>query len=342
MSNNVAPLINNKSLDYYKRQVFQAYLDIDGLTEIAVNRPGEVWTEINGEWLLHKDEKVSFDFCKRFSQTLASFRGDEVGDTKPLLSATLESGERVQVVFPPACERNTISITIRKPSTRQITHKEYINRGFYDYVKSGEKYHSHDDTLLELFKEKKIDEFMEFAVKVGKNIVYAGETGSGKTTYMKSLIDFIPLSARLITIEDAEEITFFIHKNYVHLFYPSESGSDSGSIITAAKLIKSCLRMKPDRILLAEVKGGDAWDFIKVAGSGHRGSMTSIHAGSAKDAIIQMVTKCYQNVECQNLPFDVLKKIILDNIDIVVHVGRDGVVRHMSDIYFKGAECENV
>lgn len=342
MTNNVAPLINNKSLDFYKRQVFQPYLDIDGLTEIAVNRSGEVWTEINGEWSVHDDEKVTFDFCKRFSQTLASFRGDEVGDTKPLLSATLESGERVQVVFPPACERNTISITIRKPSTRQVTHKEYIERGFYDYVQSGKTYHSHDDTLLELFKQKKIAEFMEFAVKVGKNIVFAGETGSGKTTYMKSLIDFIPLSARLVTIEDAEEIEFFIHKNFVHLFYPSESGSDSGSIITAAKLIKSCLRMKPDRILLAEVKGGDAWDFIKVAGSGHRGSMTSIHAGSAKDAIIQMVTKCYQNMECQNLPFDVLNKIILDNIDIVVHVGRDGVVRHMSDIYFKGADCEKV
>ncbi|WP_216647151.1 ATPase, T2SS/T4P/T4SS family, partial [Klebsiella pneumoniae] len=112
-------------------------------------------------------------------------------------------------------------------------------------------------------------------------------------------------------------------------------------IITAAKLVKSCLRMKPDRILLAEIKGGDAWDFVKVAGSGHSGSMTSIHAASAKDAIIQMVTKCYQNRECQNLPFDVLRKIIMDSIDIVVHVGRDGVVRHMSDIYYKGAECEN-
>lgn len=111
---------------------------------------------------------------------------------------------------------------------------------------------------------------MELAVAAGKTIVFAGATGSGKTTYMKSLIDFIPLNTRLITIEDAEEIKFFIHKNYVHLFYPSESGSDSGSIITAAKLIKSCLRMKPDRILLAEIKGGDAWDFVKVAGSGHR------------------------------------------------------------------------
>lgn len=333
--------ISNKSLDFYKNQVFQSFLDIEGLTEIAVNRPGEIWTEINGDWTFHNNDSVTFDFCKRFSQTLASFRGDEIGDTKPLLSATLESGERVQVVFPPACERNTISITIRKPSTRQITHKEYVANGFYDYVQSGKKYRTYDDELLDLFRARNIAAFMELAVAAGKTIVFAGATGSGKTTYMKSLIDFIPLNTRLITIEDAEEIKFFIHKNYVHLFYPSESGSDSGSIITAAKLIKSCLRMKPDRILLAEIKGGDAWDFVKVAGSGHSGSMTSIHAASAKDAIIQMVTKCYQNRECQNLPFDVLRKIIMDSIDIVVHVGRDGVVRHMSDIYYKGAECEN-
>lgn len=85
--------ISNKSLDFYKNQVFQSFLDIEGLTEIAVNRPGEIWTEINGDWTFHNNDSVTFDFCKRFSQTLASFRGDEIGDTKPLLSATLESGE---------------------------------------------------------------------------------------------------------------------------------------------------------------------------------------------------------------------------------------------------------
>lgn len=98
---------------------------------------------------------MTFDFCKRFSQTLASFRGDEIGDTKPLLSATLESGERVQVVFPPACERNTISITIRKPSTRQITHKEYVANGFYDYVQSG-KNTGHTMMSFLIYSEREI------------------------------------------------------------------------------------------------------------------------------------------------------------------------------------------
>lgn len=90
--------------------------------------------------------------------------------------------------------------------------------GFYDYVQSGKKHRTYDDELLDLFRARNIAAFMELAVAAGKTIVFAGATGSGKTTYMKSLIDFIPLNTRLITIEDAEEIKFFIHKNYVHLF----------------------------------------------------------------------------------------------------------------------------
>ena len=127
-------------------------------------------------------------FCKRFSHTLASFRGDEIGETKPLLSATLESGERTGR-FPPACERNTISITIRKPSTRQITHKEYVANGFM-IMSSQEKHRTYDDELLDLFRARNIAAFMELAVAAGKTIVFAGATGSGKTTYKEESYRF--------------------------------------------------------------------------------------------------------------------------------------------------------
>ncbi|HHQ6539575.1 TPA: P-type DNA transfer ATPase VirB11 [Serratia fonticola] len=336
---NIKAGASNISLEYYKG-VFQPYLDIDGITEIAVNRPGEVWTEVNGQWMCKADDKITLAFCNRFSTTLASHIDDEVSELKPLLSATLPSGERVQVVFPPACERDTVSITIRKPSTRQIKHHEYVANGFYDHVMSGHKKSGVDEELLGLYKNKKIPEFMELAVSAGKTLVIAGGTGSGKTTYMKSLIDFIPVDTRLATIEDSEEIKFFTHKNYVHLFYPSEAGNNKGAIITAATLVKSCYRMKPDRILLAEVRGGEAWDFLKVVGSGHTGSMTSLHAGNVAEAIEGLVERCYQNNECQNLPYDVLRKKVLESIDVIVHVARDGSVRHMGDIYYRGAGLE--
>lgn len=327
---------NNLSLSHYTHHLFGRYLKIAGVTEIAVNRPQEVWTEINGVWSRQIAHHITTESCQRFAWTLAKFKNDEISAVKPLLSATLESGERVQIVYPPACARNLLSITIRKPSTRQITHQEYIDAGFYRYVSRKEKKQTQDNKLITLYRDNDIPAFIQLAVEIGKNMVFSGGTGSGKTTYMKSLIDFIPLNTRLITIEDAAEIKFDRHENYVQLFYPSEAESDEKSIITAGKLIKSCLRMKPDRILLAEVKGGDAWDFIKVAGSGHGGNMTSIHAKSSKEAITQMITKCYQNTECQNLPYDVLKQIIVDSIDIVAHVGREGTVRYMSDIYFRG------
>jgi type IV secretion system protein VirB11 len=329
----------NVSLAYYREQLFATYLDTPGLTEIAVNRPGEVWLEINGAWECRPDEAITLDACRRFAKTLAGYAGDDIDDNKPLLSATLPTGERVQVVFPPACERGTISITIRKPSTRQIQHSEYVANGFYQFVSGGARRASVEDKLMELYQARHIDQFIELAVAAGKTLLIAGGTGSGKTTYMKSLIAYIPAMVRLCTIEDSEEIEFFLHKNYVHLFYPSEAGNSKDAIVTPASLLKSCFRMKPDRILLAEVRGGEAWDFLKVVGSGHSGSMTSIHAGSTAEAIEGVVERCYQNTECQNLPYDVLKKKVLESIDVIVHVNREGSVRYMSDIYYRSADA---
>ena len=148
-----------------------------------------------------------------------------------------------------------------------------LSRTFYDYIKNG----SLDGMTAAVFAE---------AVKNGKNIVICGETGSGKTTFMKTLIDFIPFTDRVITIENAKEIKFYEHKNYVQLFYPSEA--KLGDPVTSSTLLKSCLRMKPDRILLAEVRGGETYDFLNVISSGHNGSMTSCHAACAEGAALHM------------------------------------------------------
>lgn len=332
--------IKNISLDYYKRQFFGDYLNIEGLTEIAVNRPGEIWCQVDGIWYSH-DIDITYEHCYRFAATLANYNADTISDIKPLLSATLESGERVQIVLPPACERETISITLRKPSTRQIPHEAYKKRGFYDQVEGKEKCPHHDERLTALFNEKRIADFIEMAVKLGKTIIFAGATGSGKTTYMKTLIEYIPAHLRLLTIEDNPEVKFFKHKNYVHLFYPSESGNDGNAIVTPASLLKSTFRMKPDRILLTEVRGGETWDFYKVVSSGHGGSMTSLHAGSADEAIEGLIERCYQNRECQNLTYDVLLRKILGSTDIICCVSAEGVTRRMGEIYYRPLHREH-
>lgn len=324
----------NISLDRYKQRFFGDFLELPGLTEIAVNRPDELFTKINGVWTQHA-VSLSYDDCYNFARCLAKHHNDNIEDIKPGLSATLESGERCQLVVPPACERGTVSATIRKPSRVQIPHQSYIDAGFYNRVTGSEQTETHDAELIELYNTKNIPLFMEKCVEYGKTIAVAGETSTGKTTYMKMLIGYIPLDLRITTIEDNPEITFFKHKNYVHLFYPSESSDEKGSIVTPASLLRWNYRMNPDRILLTEVRGAEAWDFLKITGSGHEGSMTSIHAGSAMEAIDGFITRCYENPQCAQLPYAFMLRKVLDSLDVIVSIDLDGNIRRMNDIYFR-------
>lgn len=324
----------NISLDRYKQRFFGEFLELPGLTEIAVNRPDELFTKIDGVWTQHA-VSLSYDDCYNFARCLAKHHNDNIEDIKPGLSATLESGERCQLVVPPACERGTVSVTIRKPSRVQIPHQSYIDAGFYNRVTGSEQTETHDAELIELYNTKNIPLFMEKCVEYGKTIAVAGETSTGKTTYMKMLIGYIPLDLRITTIEDNPEITFFKHKNYVHLFYPSESSDEKGSIVTPASLLRWNYRMNPDRILLTEVRGAEAWDFLKITGSGHEGSMTSIHAGSAMEAIDGFITRCYENPQCAQLPYAFMLRKVLDSLDVIVSIDLDGNIRRMNDIYFR-------
>jgi type IV secretion system protein VirB11 len=326
--------VSNLSLNQYKDNLFGEYLEIPGLTEVAVNRPGEIWTKTRGIWEKHSSP-ITYSNCESFAVALAKHHGDHIEDIKPGLSAMLETHERAQIVLPPACERDTISLTIRKPSPKAFPHSHFIDNGFYNRVTGIEKGNSKDLELLELYQSGNIALFMEKAVEYGKNILVAGETGSGKTTYMKTLVNYIPLWCRVVTIEDSNELRFEKLENYVHLFYPSESGDEKGSIVTPAKLIRWNYRMNPDRILMTEVRGAEAWDYVKIAKSGHDGNMSSIHAGTPHQAIEGLVERCYQNPECSNLPYSVLLRSVLGCLDIVVSIDVHGDVRQMGDIYFK-------
>ena len=323
---------NNLSLDFMKQQLFGDFLPLAGLTDIAINRPGEIHTKITGQWQRH-DSPVTLRQCHAFAKALASWNEDNIDDSSPILCATLESGERVQTILPPACERNTVSITLRKPSFDQQTHQEWIDAGFYNRVRGRERAESQDGELCHLFNRGDIPCFLEKAVEYGKTIFIAGQTGSGKTTYMKTLLDYIPPHLRLTTIEDNPEIYFYHHANYVHLFYPADAGDDA--IVTPGRLIRANYRMNPDRILLAEIRGREAWDALKIIGSGHNGLITSLHAGSTQECIEGIIDRSYENPDCKNIPFAVLLSKVLNCVDIIVSLEVHGDIRRVSDIYFK-------
>jgi P-type DNA transfer ATPase VirB11 len=325
----------NVSLMQFTDILFGDYLKDDTVTEIVINRPNEIWIESKGQWNMYPCESVTDDNCMRFANALARASNDTISSSKPILSSTTLNKERVQIVIPPAAK--AISITIRKPSSTRITFDDYKNIGYFDrIIKDSEALSKEDLELITLKQSEQYAEFIQKAVVYGKNIVIAGETGSGKTTFMKSLIDFIPLYERLITIEDVEELNFVMHQNYVNLFYPSEAKSDSP--VTSSVLLKSCLRMKPDRILLAELRGGETYDFINVVSSGHNGSLSSCHAGSVKETFERLILMTLQSKEGSTLDYATIRNLLVQTIDIVIHVTntpKHG--RHITEIYF-GAE----
>ena len=300
-------------LDGYVKKYFGKYLDDESINEIAYNGGNLIWTEdIIGNWVSHESE-LSFSAAQSFANACAAYKNDKIERQKPILSCILSTGERVQIVIPNATKENHISITIRKPSKVRYTIDDYINNGSIDANMANE---------------------LKIAIENGKNIIICGETGSGKTTFMKTLIDFIPLDERIITIEDVEEIKFWDHKNFVQLFYPSEAKSDS--LVNATTLLKSCLRMKPSRILLAEVRGGETYDFLNVISSGHNGSMTSCHAGSVKSAIDRLVMMSMQNTQAQVLGKDMLLDIVSNTIDYIVVFKRLGKKRQVTEYLANG------
>lgn len=312
------------------------YLNEDeSITEIVVNRPQEIWYERDGVW--HKDDapELTFDHCLSLGIAVAFYaENDFNADKAPILSAVLPGNERSQFVMPPACEEGTISITIRKPSKRVFKIEDYVNNGFFDRVLPVTNDISESDQeLLDMLGQKDYQQFLVEAVKREKNIVVAGATGSGKTTFMKTLNEEIPATDRIITIEDVPELFLLRHPNHVHLFYPSNANEKSP--VTPAALLKSCLRMKPDRILLAELRGAEAWDYIQICASGHGGSITSLHAGSVAEVFERLMGMYLSNPKGQGMASDVIMRTLRMTIDVVVHMdNHKGIGRGITQIYF--------
>jgi type IV secretion system protein VirB11 len=325
---------NATSLEY-QLEILDKYLNQDdSITEIAVNRPCEVWYEKHGTWYRDELLDLTYDKCLNIAIAAASFSKNDFNDKVPILSAVLPNKVRSQFVMPPACEDSTISITIRKPSKQLFSLEYYRKSGFFNQVLplTGE-ISTTDQQLLTLLEEKSYEEFLVNAVKQEKNIIVAGATGSGKTTFMKTLNEQIPTTDRIITIEDVPELFLPNHPNHVHLFYPSSASEDSA--VTPAALLKSCLRMKPHRILLAELRGAEAWDFIQICASGHGGSITSLHAGNVAEVFERLVGMYLSNPHGQSMQHDIIMRQLLMTIDVIVHMSdRPEIGRSITQIYF--------
>jgi len=206
-----------------------------------------------------------------------------------------------------------------------------------------------DNQLVTYLQENQFDKFFIEAVRNKKNIAVVGDTGSGKTTFMKSICQYLEKNERIITIEDVREL-FIDHPNQVNLLY--SKGGQGVAKVTPADLIASCMRMKPDRVLLAELRGSESYDFLKLLTTGHSGSITSFHAASCEDAMARFVLMAKEHPEAAAYQDTALKRLMFTAIDIIAHQRAElifdkkgiqtGKKRVMTGIYFDPVKKINI
>src|SRR5688572_7329391 len=327
--------ISNDFLTYqYDVLGITEHMNSPDVTEICINRPGELYLEASGGWQRISVPTLSFERARQFCTAVVneSNTGQRITEADPVVSLTFPTGQRAQFVIPPACDAGRISITIRLPSKHAKTLQQYQQDGFFDQILEQERGISdHDRELLDLRQSRNYAEFFRKAVLYKKNILVSGATGSGKTTFMKSLVNHIPDNERLITIEDAREL-FISQQNVVHLLY--SKGGQSATNVTAKSCMEACLRMKPDRIILAELRGDESFYFIRNCASGHPGSITSCHAGSTAQTWDQLALMVKASAEGAGLEFATIKRLLMMAIDILVHIKAHAGSRYITGIDF--------
>jgi type IV secretion system protein VirB11 len=301
--------------------------------ELCINRPMEAFLETRDGWHRESLPFADFEWCSRLAKLVANSTQQRIDATAPLLSASLPTGERIQIVMPPATTAGCVAITIRRPADQVWSIEELGRRGIFRGTRqAGQKLDDTEEQLLRLLASSEYEAFMRLAVRSRKNILVSGPTGSGKTTWTKALIREIPSSERLVTIEDAKELVLDRHPNHVRLFY---SKDDQGvARVTPKQLLESCLRMKPDRILLAELRAEEAFDYLRNVNSGHPGSITSVHATSAELAFEQLVLLVKQNPGGRELARSDIKSLLHLLIDVVIQFGVERHERFIREIWY--------
>lgn len=267
------------------------------ITEIMVNAPDEVYVEINGK--LVKDESISFinsNHILRTIQKIVGPLGRTIDSSSPMVDARLRDGSRINAIIPPLSLKGPI-LTIRK-------FKEDLN-SIEDLLRNGTM--TNDMAL-----------FLEACVKSRLNILVCGGTGSGKTTILNILSSFISDNERIITIEDAAELR--LKQSHVISLETRVDNYDSKSEVTIRDLVRNSLRMRPDRIIVGEVRGKEAFDMLQAMNTGHEGSLTTLHANGCIDALNRLETMVLMNgVE---IPISAIRDYIKDAINIVVNIAR--------------------
>ena len=302
------------------------------VTDIYVNRPGEIWIEtIDGTIERHDEPKLDAPTLARLARQIAAISHQGISREHPLLSAALPDGARVQVVAPPAT-RGPLALAIRKHVSADLALGDYVAAGAFDetVAHAGFEDSEVNRLLAAKFDEGDVAGMLAVAVRARKNILVSGGTSTGKTTFLNALIREIAPHERLILIEDTPELRVR-HDNVVGLLaVRSELGEAQ---VTANELLAASMRMRPDRIILGELRGVEAYAFLRAVNTGHPGSMTTVHADGAERAVEQIVLLALQ--AGTQLNRDDIRHYVHSTVDVFVHLERTAGRRRIADVVLR-------
>ena len=314
------------------------FLSDERVSEISVNRPGELFVERLGVAGMERvvDQQFSAEWIRTLSERVAGSTNQVVNDERPILSASLPTGERFQCVLPPAAPDGG-AISIRKQVIHDIGLDIYKSRGAFDDTKVGRQLtlSAAEEQLAAMMKgDVDVLQFLRTAVRSRVSIAVSGGTSTGKSTFLNALLKEVPEEERIVTIEDTRELRP-ITPNTVALI--ASKGDQGRAKVTPQELLEASLRMRPDRVMLGELRGEEAFSFLQAINTGHPGSLTTVHANSARDAydrLALMVLQSGVTLRKQEI-IDYLKEVI----PVVVQLERlaDGR-RVVSEIVFTKAD----
>jgi type IV secretion system protein VirB11 len=307
------------------------WLSRSNVTDVYVNRPEELWIEtLGGEIEAHACPALAEPVLMRLARQIAARSAQGISRAHPLLGATLPDGSRVQIVAPPAV-RGTIVLAIRKHVAADRTLADYADDGSFAALREDEIALAMEGPLRPIHPAKAAP-FLAAAVRERRNILIAGGTSTGKTTFLNALLKEIPPMERLILIEDTPELEL-VHRNSVGLL-ASRSGL-SETDVTAEDLLIAALRMRPDRIILGELRGREAFTFLRAVNTGHPGSMTTIHADSPQRAVEQLALLVLQSGA--QLRWEDVLRYVRASIDLYVQLEREGGRRKVAALMVRGS-----
>jgi type IV secretion system protein VirB11 len=293
------------------------------------NRPGEVWIEtLGGAIERHEEPALDEPLLGRLARQVAAGSSQGISRAQPLLAASLADGSRVQVVGPPATRGGHV-FAIRKHVSAELSLADWEAEGAFAGVGGGQVLLAGDDDYEPVAPAEAGDALRE-AVRTRRNILVAGGTSTGKTTFLNALLAEIPREERLILIEDTQELNL-VHPNAVGLI--AARGGLAEAQASAEDLLIAALRMRPDRIILGELRGAEAFTFLRAVNTGHPGSMTTIHADTPRRAIEQLVLLVLQSGT--RLSREDVRHYVRASVDVFVQLARIEGRRQVSQVMMR-------